>query len=177
MQQGGNDSPQAHWAPVWLHGGHPHKQGPVTWPALQVASWQKQTHFREKWTSSQENHRIYGMQVRRDAQRRYRVPAVTMVESPILVARSARRLMYLSPARDCGGRRACSSNGFPSPPSSNTYSIPKWACKDPTLSRNQLTAPGLLMFSFTQKAPRHWLITGIWKHRLFCATIISCFGN
>ena len=90
-----------------------------------------------------------------DKQGRYRVPAVTMVESPILVARSASRLMYLSPLRSCGGRRACSSNGFPSPPSSSTYSIPRWACRDPTLSRNQLTAPGLVMFSFTQNFPRH----------------------
>lgn len=99
----------------------------------------------------------------RDARQRYRVPAVTMVVSPILVARSASWLIYRSPVRDCGARRACSSNGFPSPPSSITYSIPKWACRDPTLSRNQLTAPGLLTFNFTQKAPRHWLITGIWQ--------------
>ena len=93
----------------------------------------------------------------------YRVPAVTMVESPILVARSASMLMYLSPERACGDRRPCSSNRFPSPPSSVTYSIPKWACRDPTLSRNQLTAPGLEMFSFTQNMPCHWLITGIWR--------------
>lgn len=92
----------------------------------------------------------------------YRVPAVMMVESPILVARSANRLMYLSPPRACGGLRACSSNTFPSPPSSMMYSIPKWACRDPTLSRNQLTAPGLVMFSFTQNFPCHWLITGTW---------------
>lgn len=98
-----------------------------------------------------------------DAWGHYRVPAVTMVESPILVARSASRLMYLSPVRACGGRRACSSNKFPSPPSSMTYSIPKWACRDPTLSRNQLTASGLVMFSFTQNIPCHWLITGIWR--------------
>lgn len=91
----------------------------------------------------------------------YRVPAVTMVESPILVASSASKPMYLSPARACGGCSACSSNRFPSPPSSMTYSIPKWACRDPTLSRNQLTAPGLVTFSFTQNIPRHRLITGI----------------
>lgn len=98
-----------------------------------------------------------------EAQSRYRVPAVTMVKSPILAARSASWLMYRSPVRDCGARNACSSNGFPSPPSRITYSIPKWACRDPTLSRNQLTAPGLLTFNLTQKAPRHWLITGTWQ--------------
>lgn len=98
-----------------------------------------------------------------DARQCYRVPAVTMVESPIRVARSASWLMYRSPVRDCSARGACSSSGFPSPPSRITYSIPKWACRDPTLSRNQLTAPGLLTFNFTQKAPRHWLITGTWQ--------------
>lgn len=98
-----------------------------------------------------------------DARGCHRVPAVTMVESPILVATSASRLMYLSPLRASGGRRVCSSKTFPSPPSSTMYSIPKWACRDSTLSRNQLTAPGLVRFSFTQNVPRQWLITGTYE--------------
>lgn len=101
------------------------------------------------------------IQRRDDAFGCHRVPAVTMVESPILVATSASRLMYLSPLRASGGRSVCSSNTFPSPPSSMMYSIPKWTCRDSTLSRNQLTAPGLVMLSFTQNVPRQWLITGI----------------
>lgn len=38
VQQGGNDAFQAHWAPVRLQGGHPHKQRLVARPEMQTES-------------------------------------------------------------------------------------------------------------------------------------------
>ena len=157
VQQGGNDALQAHQAPVGLQGGHPHKQRLVARPETQT---DLKSGIRMFWNKKQIDGKNLKMST--DAWERYRVPAVTMVESPILVARSASRLTYLSPPRSCGARRVRSSNTLPSPPSSMMYSIPSRACREPTLSRNQLTAPGLVMFSFTQNFPRHWLITGTW---------------
>ncbi len=95
---------------------------------------------------------------------KYLDPEVTMVFSPILSARSARSLMYSSPTHAREGRRACSSKGFPSPPSRMMYSMPKWLCKLSTLSRNQFVALGLVMLSFTLYFLFHWVNRGtLWK--------------
>lgn len=90
----------------------------------------------------------------------YLVPAVTIVLPPILSARSARSLMYSSPVRTGEYRIVFSSNEFPSPPSSITYSMPKRLCRLLTLSKNQLVASGFVMFNLTQYFPLHWVNNG-----------------
>lgn len=91
----------------------------------------------------------------------YLDPEVNMAVLSILIARPARSLMY-SWLTWTSGRPL---KRLPSPPSRMTYSASSWADQLPTRSKNQLTAAGLEMFSFTQISPFHGLTEGICGER------------